>query len=196
MLRRWCVQVSTPLVALSLLAMTVPAGSADALEIRFNRSRNAYRFCARDLVASGVVPEAAAACAEAYRPREISDCVRKIKRRTPIAAADALFNCRRVRRPEQLASCVVDITNKAGGAASATVLDHCRRSLLPQRFSDCVVGLKRQLNFPTDQLLGTCIDARDELSQIEPNPLLITPPQGTPAPIPTEPIQPTPGPVP
>ena len=174
------------LAAASLLSAALPISPAGAIELRFNRSRNSYRICAQEMVKVGVVPEAAAAaCAAALHPRDVSTCVSQINTKAQVAAMDALFNCRRVRRPDELAICVVDINSKAQGAPIGSVIEHCRRSLLPQRFSDCVVGLSRRLQFPTEQLLATCIDARYQIGQFEPN---AVPPV-------TSPVQPTPIPV-
>jgi hypothetical protein len=79
---------------------------------------------------------------------------------------------------------VVDINEKAQGAPITSVLEHCRRSLLPERFSECVIGLSKQLKFSTEQLLDTCIDARYQIGQFEPNavPPVTSPVQPTPVP--------------
>ena len=171
---RWACVGATALAAASLLSSALPISPAGAINLninwRLNQNKNAYRICAQEMVAVGVVPEAAAAaCAAALHPRDVSMCVSQINTKTKVAAMDALFNCRRVRRPDELATCVVDINSKAQGAPIASVLDHCRRSLLPERFSECVVGLSRELKFPTEQLLATCIDARYQIGQFEPN---------------------------
>ncbi|HLO50039.1 MAG TPA: hypothetical protein VK211_16600 [Kamptonema sp.] len=184
---RWTAVGAATITAASLLSAALPLSPAEAIELRFNRSRNAYRVCAQQMVKVGVVPEAAAAaCAAALHPRDISSCVSQINSKTKVAPMDALFNCRRVRRPDELATCVVDINSKAQGAPIVSVIDHCRRSLLPERFSDCVVGLSRQLKFPTEQLLATCIDARYQIGQFEPNavPPVTAPVQPTPLPSP------------
>ncbi|MGB8690686.1 MAG: hypothetical protein WCD53_25610 [Microcoleus sp.] len=152
--------------------------------MRFPRSKNPYRVCIQELIGAGVAPDAASgACAGAIHPRDISKCVVQINRKTNIAGMDALSSCQRVRRPNELATCVVDINGKSRTQAAAPllVLDQCRRSLLPQQFSECVVGLSRQLDFPTDRLMTTCLDARD-VSQLDglpaptPPAVLISPP--------------------
>lgn len=187
---RWACVGATTLAAASLLSAALPMSPAEALSINWgflNRNKNSYRICAQEMVAVGVVPEAAAAaCAAALHPRDVSMCVSQINTKTKVAAMDALFNCRRVRRPKELATCVVDINSKAQGAPIVSVLDHCRRSLLPERFSQCVVGLSSELKFPTEQLLATCIDARYQIGQFEPNavPPVTAPVQPTPLPSP------------
>ncbi|NJK69625.1 MAG: hypothetical protein HC789_07540 [Microcoleus sp. CSU_2_2] len=165
--RRWILALGTQLVTLGLLVAAVPTESTSAITIRFPRNRNHYRVCTKELIGSGVTPDAAAgACAGALHPRDISKCVVQINRKTKIAAADALSSCQRVRRPNELATCVVDINGKSRTqpAAPLLVLDQCRRSLLPQQFSECVVGLSRQLDFPTDRLMSTCLDSRDKVT--------------------------------
>ncbi|WP_445241525.1 hypothetical protein [Microcoleus vaginatus] len=43
---------------------------------------------------------AAAACADALHPRDISKCALQINRKTNISGVEALSSCRRVRRPQ------------------------------------------------------------------------------------------------
>ena len=182
---RWASVVATGLTAAALLTAGLPMSPAEAISInlKFQQNKNAYRICAQDMVKVGIAPQAAAAaCAAAQHPKDISQCVTQINKKTQVASMDALFNCRRVRRPAELATCVVDINSKAQGAPITSVLDHCRRSLMPQRFSECVVGLSKELKFPTEQILATCIDARYQIGQFEPNA----------APPITSPVQPTP----
>jgi hypothetical protein len=165
--RRWIFALGTQLATLGLLAAALPIESASAITIRFPRNRNHYRVCTQELIGAGVTADAAAgACAGALHPRDISTCVVQINRKTKIAAADALSSCQRVRRPNQLATCVIDINRKSRTqpADPLLVLDQCRRSLLPEMFSECVVGLSRQVNFPTDRLMTTCLDSRDKVT--------------------------------
>ena len=174
--RRWILALGTQLVTLGLLAAALPIEPASTITIRFPRNRNHYRVCTQELIGAGVTADAAAgACAGALHPRDISHCVVQINRKTKIAAADALSSCQRVRRPNQLATCVIDINRKSRTqpADPLLVLDQCRRSLLPEQFSECVVGLSRQVNFPTDRLMTTCLDSRDKVTLERPAP---TPP--------------------
>lgn len=181
---RWFWALGTQLATLLLLAGALPTEPASAITMRFPRSKNPYRVCIQELIGAGVVADAASgACAGALHPRDISKCVVQINGKTNIAAADALSSCQRVRRPNELATCVVDINGKSRTQAAAPllVLDQCRRSLLPQQFSECVVGLSRQLDFPTDRLMTTCLNSRD-VSQLDglpaptPPAVLISPP--------------------
>jgi hypothetical protein len=189
--RRWILALGAQLATLGLLAAALPTQPASAITIRFPRNRNHYRVCTKELLGAGVTPDAAAgACAGALHPRDISKCVVQINRKTKIAAADALSSCQRVRRPNQLATCVVDINRKSRTqpADLLLVLDQCRRSLLPEQFSECVVGLSRQLDFPTDRLMATCLDSRDKVTQLDERPAP-TPPAELISP-PAEPISP------
>lgn len=192
---RWILKLGVQLAAFSLLTTLLPVPPASAL--RFTRNRDSYSLCAQELLVAGVPPEAAsAACAAALHPADISECVTHIRRKTEIPATEALLSCRRVRRPYELANCVVDINTqtKTQAAAPVSTLEFCRRSLLPERFAQCVVGLSRRINFPTEQLMTTCIDARNELGQLEPpasppaspNPFV---PPPAPAPVPAPPVR-------
>jgi hypothetical protein len=165
--RRWILTLGTQLATLGLLAAALPIEPTSAITIRFSRNRNHYRVCTQELIRTGVTADAAAgACAGALHPRDISHCVVQINRKTKIAAADALSSCQRVRRPNHLATCVIDINRKSRTqpADPLLVLDQCRRSLLPEVFSECVVGLSRQVDFPTDRLMTTCLDSRDKVT--------------------------------
>ena len=164
---RWLLTLGTQLAALGLLATAVPISPASAITIRFPRSRNHYRVCAVELMQAGLGADAAAAaCADALHPRDISRCVLQINSKTKIPATEALSSCRRVRRPDELTTCVVNINSKTKTqpADPLLVLDGCRRSLLPEQFAECVIGLSGRLDFPTDRLIATCLDSRDKVS--------------------------------
>jgi len=164
---RWMLALGTPLVALSLLATALPISPASAITLRFPRTQNPYRVCAKELIEAGVGAEAAsAACADALHPRDISRCTLQINRKTNISGVEALSSCRRVRRPDELTTCVVNINSKTKTqpADPLLVLDGCRRSLLPKQFAECVVGLSGRLDFPTDRLIATCLDPKDKVS--------------------------------
>ena len=105
-----------------------------------------------------------------------------------IVNLDALDACRRVRRPLELATCVMMIhgsteTMPLDDNGSKLVLDSCRKSLLPERYGRCVVGFR---NNPmqksivdasmTDRTKGldglnTCLDATDYRKDIKLIPL-------------------------
>ncbi|MBE9165738.1 MULTISPECIES: hypothetical protein [Microcoleaceae] len=182
---RWMLALGTPLVALSLLAVALPISPASAITLRFPRTQNSYRVCAKELIEAGVGAEAAAAaCADALHPRDISRCALQINRKTNISGVEALSTCRQVRRPDELTTCVVNIhtKTKTQPAAPLLVLEGCRRSLLPEQFAECVVGLSGRLDFPTDRLLATCLDPREKVSQLD----------GRPAPTPPVELMPPP----
>lgn len=100
--------VSFPVIFLTL---SIPIRSAMANE--------GFDDCISGLIDSGISAEkAGVACSDALIPKELSECVGDIKGGTPIAADDALTACYRVRRPVDMASCVVEIHDEA--IASAT----------------------------------------------------------------------------
>ena len=125
-------------------------------------SWNPFQVCAIELVNSNISHERAAqACASALEPKDLSFCTMKINSLTPVDSNIALAACFRVRRPVELASCVVDINEDTDNPVPLAVVDYCRRSLLPIRYAECVIGLDREINFSTSQAMETCISAED-----------------------------------
>lgn len=158
--------LALPLTAAGLVAFSLPAASITQ-EYRTtpigDRPRD-YEACVN--VLSGLQlasTEVAAACAAALFPRSLGECVSRISGDTTIAATDALSNCRRVRRPNDLATCVISISDGSGeGTVLTSVLDNCRRSLLPVRFSSCVVGVRSGLSaLSTEEAMLNCIASTD-----------------------------------
>lgn len=164
---RWTALASLPTGMLILTTPNYPAIAG-----------NDFSDCIGELVANNIAGDKAnVACAEAFKPREISGCVQKISSKTSIASEDALNTCFRVRRPMDLASCVVDIhenvipnqNNKEEQAKTSTTnstsslaLDTCRRSLLPGRFSECVTAVNgSSQNASPEKAMDTCISAED-----------------------------------
>lgn len=176
-LRSPLVRVSAISLATSgLLAVLLPVTpqSAQALEFFSSKYKNNprhYERCAAGLTGAGVAEaDAAAACAGALYPTDLSTCVTNIKSNTSIAANDALSGCRRVRRPVEMGKCVVDINNVASdGTVALDVLDNCRRSLLPARFSACVVGLLQEISFSTSAAMTDCIAASSRPRNVLPS---------------------------
>jgi hypothetical protein len=138
-----------------ILALAIPPKPAVA-------DSNEFKTCAAELLRVNISRNLAAdVCAEALYPEDLSLCVLKINVQTPIIADEALYGCQRVRRPLELASCVVDINKRTQNPEVRLVLDRCRRSLLPLRFSECVIGLSREIDFSSTEALETCIAAED-----------------------------------
>lgn len=151
-LLRFC---ASQLAITGLLAMAIPPEAATA-------NSNEFKTCAAELLRANISRNLAAqVCAEALYPEDLSLCVLKINAQTPIIADEALYSCQRVRRPLELASCVVDINQYTQNPEVLLVLDRCRRSLLPLRFSECVIGLSREIDFSSTEALETCIAAED-----------------------------------
>jgi hypothetical protein len=136
---------------------------------------NPYNACTVDLTNAKLPAEViASGCAEALHPDHVGTCVARIVNPTenPIAAADALDACRRVRRPLELATCVNEIRKAEAEAPMKDVLEACRRSLLPERFGQCVVGFRNKpMETKVDQGLSICLDATDYRKDIQLRPL-------------------------
>jgi hypothetical protein len=96
---RWSTVVTLPTI---LLTLSIP--------IRPAAAGNEFDTCITELIDSGVsAKQAGVACSDALIPKELSECVGKIREGTPIKPEDAVTACYRVRRPVDLANCVVDI---------------------------------------------------------------------------------------
>ncbi|NEO97527.1 MAG: hypothetical protein F6K58_02205 [Symploca sp. SIO2E9] len=157
--RQVCV---SQLAIAGLLAIAIPSSPASA-------ASNNFELCALELDRANIPPEQAVkACAEAFVPEDLSECVLRINLQTPTSGSDALNACTKVRRPVELARCVININHRTPNPEVLSVLDHCRRSLLPLRFSECVIGLSNQSDFSTSRNLATCIAAEDFPSELFP----------------------------
>jgi hypothetical protein len=165
------------LASAGLVAAALPATALTFYDTNSDstyRSTSAnYRTCVADITGSGIVAaDAAAACAAALYPKDLSKCVVKIDSGTALTSADAIANCVKVRRPVELATCVVNIgaiDKPTEAAPLLNIVDHCRRSLLPLRFSACVVGLRSQVDFATTAALSDCIAATNRPRNVLPN---------------------------
>lgn len=198
-------------IVAGLVAAVVPAPIAIALPFPLPRvndyrpSRRDFDQCTSRLINLQLsVEEATSACARTLVPSDLSRCVERIASVDAIAAVDALSACRQVRRPEEMASCVVDINGRVEGATAADVLDGCRRSLFPDRLANCVVGTTQAAKYPSTQAINTCIDGGYFPRELDPTfisyPLVESPepsqtplfepvPSLTPAPAQTTPAQ-------
>lgn len=141
-------------VAAGLLAAgTVPFTSPGAQA----QQGGDYARCASDLMAVGIDGDtAAAACALALRPTEVSSCVVGVTTFSSVEPEAALSACSRDRRPDEVATCVADIHQFLVVDDSQAVLDHCHRSLLPERYAECVMDLTATVGFTTEESLARC----------------------------------------
>lgn len=159
----------------ALMAIAIPQAPAQA---------NDFRGCVRRLVNTGINQEIAGrSCAQALVPGDLSDCVADIKGTTELKPEDILSACYRVRRPTELASCVVTIdrrllrgikpeTTEGTGSNDLTslALDNCRRSLLPERYSECVTGYAGAASEATPaKAMEVCISAESVNRDYSPN---------------------------
>lgn len=141
-----------PLAIAGLVAAALPVA------VQTPAQANDYERCAQGLIESGVTREDAAyACATALHPTDVSTCFTKVNTDVGLESSELLAACRRVRRPLELATCVVDIHRDRLSEGSLAVLDNCRRSLLPVRYSECVVGLIGASASELDDSLSECI---------------------------------------
>jgi hypothetical protein len=147
-------------VLAGVITTVFPVQASTTFSSTYRASEGDYRSCLSGLAEAGVsTPDAAAACAGALYPNDLSDCVSRIGSNTTVLPTDALNSCRQTRRPIDLASCVVDITNTTSDEPIAlSVVDFCRRSLLPLRFSNCVVGLQGE-SLSITEAMQDCIAA-------------------------------------
>lgn len=148
---------------------------------------NQFDVCVTELTKNGIEGQAAGtACSEALIPKELSACVAKIKGETgtAIEPEKVLQACFQVRRPIDLANCVVDIKRSVALTSSAVAtategeeassetvtatspllktLDSCRASLLPGRHSECVIALSRDVQgISAMQAMDKCLEAED-----------------------------------
>ncbi len=176
----------TALASLPALLLSI------SLPIRPAVAWNQFDVCVTELSTNGVDSQkAGVACSDALIPKELSLCVSRIKARTPIEPVIALDACYRVRRPVDLANCVVDVQAEVVNSAktesksssdaetvtwetlasqpigeiqspSNAVLVSCQRSLLPGRHSECVIALSRDVQDTTPmKAMETCLSAED-----------------------------------
>ncbi|NEQ40454.1 MAG: hypothetical protein F6K40_31180 [Okeania sp. SIO3I5] len=153
--KRWISLAAIQLFSCSLLMAIPEVATAQA-------NRKSFRICSKDLLSLGLSEsEVANACGAALKPRDLSRCVTKIYDNTTdeLPAEDILFNCQRVRRVDELGTCVKKI-NKAfkNKSNESAVLENCRLSLLPESFSSCVIGLSDNVGLSTEELLATCLN--------------------------------------
>ena len=145
--------LASRLVIAGLCVAAIPTTEARA-------ASNPFQLCTAELQRANISDVVASkACAQALIPEDLSECVLRMSLFTPTISEQALAACTRVRRPPELATCVIDIGRRAENAQIVSVLDHCRRSLEPLRFSECVVGLTVQTDLAPANTLATCIDA-------------------------------------
>lgn len=143
-------------IAVGLLlapATTVPAKA-------LNADPGSYSSCLSDLTSTGLATDLAAeACAGAFHPRQLARCVTRLEDLSELTATNRLSACSRNRRPDDLASCVIDITDDLGSSAAPAALNHCRLSLLPQRFANCVLGVGAIEGLDAIATLDLCLQA-------------------------------------
>jgi hypothetical protein len=155
------IQKTFKLITLASLQTFVLTGIS---QISHAASPSDFDLCIRELTRTGLSSnQAGQACAQAFRPKELAYCVQRINFHTEINPETLLSNCFRVRRPAELADCVVDIRLKADNNVDPNqIMGYCRRSLLPQRFANCVLSVNSQGNTALSDSLDICIRAKSQ----------------------------------
>jgi hypothetical protein len=144
--------------AIAVGLLLAPATTAPATAL--NADPGSYSTCLSDLTAAGLATDLAAeACAGAFHPRQLASCVTRLEDLSELTATERLSACSRDRRPDDLASCVIDITDDLGSSTAPEALDSCRLSLLPQRFANCVVGVSAAGGLDAIATLDLCLQA-------------------------------------
>ena len=150
----------TSLVSLPVFLLAIPNSPAMAGDIG---------SCADSLITDGVAKlSAAEACSDALDPKLLALCVIDITTGTNIKGDNALQSCYRVRRPDELASCVTDISGSLKPGQSAMALDGCRRSLLPRHYADCTLDLASISGISSQEAMKSCIAAEFTPGKVNP----------------------------
>lgn len=183
-------RIATALLV-GLVALELP-GTAEVSTL--DSTRNDYRTCATTLLRLKVSPEeTATVCSRAFKPEDLSVCVRRSVDDAKLPIVESLSACRNVRRPVEMSSCVVDIRRQLTDVPALEVLDRCRASLLPERYASCVIGIDPPIQTPASTKLTSCIEANSFPQELDPTLIRYTRPDGSQAPpIPSESVSPNP----
>lgn len=161
----------TNVAVLSSWALTSQAAISFPLRSRPEPTEAQFEECTETLLGLGIeMTTVVDTCGSAAAPKALSSCIEDISVSTLIPATDALAGCVRVRRPEEMATCVVDLDIEFVGALSSQVLGYCSRSLLPTIFKNCVQGVTSET--VTDAML--VMDACGEVDYDAPEVFLPT----------------------
>jgi hypothetical protein len=154
---------------LLLSPLAIGVNPAQANWFKSKPVENAYKLCGMRLDKVGIGKDVAADACAAVLHPE--DLGTCVADLTPLKldAAAALAACQRVRRPLELRTCVQDVRRQDANAVLPNVLEACRRSLLPERYGKCVVGLNQSVAMPTAMGLATCLDASDQPIDVVPS---------------------------
>lgn len=106
------------------------------------------------------------ACGAAQHPKDLSKCVNNISSNTSIASDEALAGCVRVRRPVDMAKCVVTLDGEFDGDLSPQVLGYCSRSLLPTVFENCVEGVYDEDQTEAMMVMSACVEPDYDAPQV------------------------------
>jgi len=87
---------------------------------------------------------------------------------TDVEGNDALQACYRVRRTDELASCVTTISSNLEPGKSGMALDSCQRSLLPERHAECTLDLAYISEISSEEAMTSCLAAEITPSDVAP----------------------------
>ena len=134
---------------------------------RTHPSEGEFESCAEALIDLEIdLNTSVDACGAAYAPKDLSKCVKRISTNTTIISDDALAGCVRVRRPIDMAKCVVSLDGEFDGTLSSQVLGYCGRSLLPRVFENCVEGIYDVDSTDPMMVMSACVEPDYDAPQV------------------------------
>lgn len=153
--------VMTNVGATATIALMAPSANAliPTVTTRTSPSEREFEACAgilRDLEID--LATIADACGAAQEPKALAKCIDGISTNTVITSDDALAGCVRVRRPSDMAQCVVVLDEELNATLTSEVLGYCSRSLLPASFENCVEGLYDPESTDAVMVMDACVE--------------------------------------
>ena len=159
--------VMTNVAATATMALMADSATALPFSTRTSPTEREFEACADILMDLDMsVPTIAEACGAAQEPKALAKCIDGISSNTSITSDEALAGCVRVRRPEEMAKCVVSLDAEFDEALSSPVLGYCSRSLLPDVFENCVEGLYDPDTMDAMTLMASCVEVDYQAPQV------------------------------
>ncbi|MEM9216338.1 MAG: hypothetical protein AAGD25_18570 [Cyanobacteria bacterium P01_F01_bin.150] len=134
--------IATNVAATATMALMATSANALPFQTRTAPTEKEFEACADILTDLEIdLTTIADVCGAAREPKALAKCIDNISSNTSLTNADALAGCARVRRPFEMAECVVSLDDEFNSTLSSQVLGYCGRSILPDSFENCVEGL-------------------------------------------------------
>ncbi|NER00052.1 MAG: hypothetical protein F6K30_25700 [Cyanothece sp. SIO2G6] len=161
------IAIITNVAVLSSWVIGNQSASGFPIRSRDEPTEQQFEACTETLLELGLeIPIAVDTCGAAAAPEAFSNCIADISNDTLIPVTDALAGCVRVRRPEQMASCVVALDENFAGTLSSEILGYCSRSLLPAVFENCVQGVTGEAVTDAMLIMDSCVEADYDAPQV------------------------------